>query len=172
MHGMLDHATAFIRAHEAWTLPVVFALAFCESFAFLSLIVPATAILLAVGGLIGASRMSFWGVWSVAAAGAFAGDWLAYELAFYLKDRIAHIWPLSRHPDLIANGHRLFDRWGLLSVFIGRFFGPLRAVVPLVAGACSMSRLAFQAANLTSAMVWAALVLGPGFFGVRWLLLD
>jgi membrane protein DedA with SNARE-associated domain len=170
--GISGALVEFMRAHEMWTLPLVFGLAFCESFAFISLIVPATAILLAAGGLIGASRVSFAGVWAAACAGAFVGDWIAYELALRFEERITHIWPLSRHPDLIAHGRRFFERWGALSVFVGRFFGPLRAVVPIVAGVCGMGRIAFQAANLASAMLWAVGILGPGFFGVRWFLLD
>ena len=57
-------------------------------------------------------------------------------------------------------------------VFLGRFFGPLRAVVPLVAGICGMAQIPFQAANVTSALVWATLILAPGVFGARWLMLP
>ena len=56
------------------------------------------------------------------------------------------------------------------SVFLGRFFGPLRSIVPLVAGLCGMPQLSFQLANIASALVWATGVLAPGSFGLRWLL--
>jgi len=42
---------------------------------------------------------------------------------------------VSHHPDLIPNGKGFV---GVLGIFIGRFFGPLRAVVPLVAGIFAM----------------------------------
>ncbi|HET8995766.1 MAG TPA: hypothetical protein VFN42_03780, partial [Acetobacteraceae bacterium] len=67
-------------------------------------------------------------------------------------------------------GHAFFQRWGVGSVFLGRFFGPLRSVVPLIAGICGMPQLLFQLANVSSALVWATLILAPGVFGVRWLL--
>jgi hypothetical protein len=57
---------------------------------------------------------------------------------------------LSRHPRLVARGFDFFQRWGVLAVFIGRFFGPLRAVVPLVAGILGMRILPFQLANVSS----------------------
>ena len=44
-------------------------------------------------------------------------------------------------------------------MFIGRFFGPLRAAVPLVAGIFEMPYWRFQFANFTSAFVWAAMLL-------------
>ena len=168
MGALTDAAVELVRSHSAWAPPIVFALAFCESFAFVSLIVPATVLLLAIGGMVGASGIGFGFIWVAAAAGAIAGDWLAYELASWLKDRVTHTWPLSRHPLLVAKGFAFFRRWGIAAVFAGRFFGPLRAIVPIAAGVCGMSRTPFQIANVTSAAVWATAVLAPGIIGLRW----
>ena len=63
-----------------------------------------------------------------------------------------------------------FDRWGLIAVFCGRFFGPLRAIVPIAAGLHAMPWLKFQIANLASAVLWATGILSPGFVGMRWLM--
>lgn len=158
----------FIRDHKDWITPIVFVLAFGESLAFLSLLLPATAILFAVGGLIGASGVSVVPVWTAAAAGAFFGDWLSYWFGFHYHDQVGQMWPLSRHPHLLERGHRFFEKWGVVGVFIGRFFGPLRAAVPLVAGMCGMPQGKFQAANAASAVVWAAGILAPGVLGVSW----
>ena len=46
-----------------------------------------------------------------------------------------------------------------VSIFIGRFFGPLRASVPLAAGIFEMSYWQFQVANFVSALVWSAALL-------------
>jgi membrane protein DedA with SNARE-associated domain len=170
MSGLTRSTIAFMQEHGEWAALVVFALAFCESFAFISLIVPATAVLFGVSGLMGAAGLEYWSLWGAATLGAIAGDWLAYELAFRFKDRIIRAWPLSRHPALVARGARFFHRFGIIAVFCGRFFGPLRAIVPLVAGLHAMPRLKFQIANLGSAVVWATGILTPGFVGARWLL--
>jgi membrane protein DedA with SNARE-associated domain len=69
---------------------------------------------------------------------------------------------LSRHPQLIPKGEAFITRWGALGIFIGRFSGPLRASVPLVAGVFAMPYWRFQAANFTSAFVWAAVLLTLG----------
>ncbi len=174
MEGDMDDVTqatvAFVQHHQAWAAPIVFLLGFCESFAFISLLVPATGILFALGGLIGAVELAFWPIWLAAALGAIAGDWLAYELALHFKDRVLALRPLSTHTESISRGIGFFNRFGAAAVFVGRFFGPLRAIVPLVAGLYAMPRWTFQIANVASAMVWATGVLTPGFFGVRWLL--
>ena len=161
---------SFVRQHEAWAPPIVFVLAFGESLAFVSLILRATAILFGVGGLIGAGGVGFWPIWWAAAVGAVLGDWLSYWLGRRYGYAIARIWPLSRHPDLLPRGEALFKKWGILAVFVGRFFGPLRSAMPLVAGICAMPQRPFQIANIASGMIWAVGILTPGALALRWLL--
>jgi membrane protein DedA with SNARE-associated domain len=152
----------FVRAHEAWAAPVVFALAFGESLAFISLLIPAWAALVAIGVLIGSGDLNFWPIWVAGSIGAALGDWLSYWIGVKLGPPVAHVWPLSRHPELIPRGERFVTRWGVLAIFIGRFFGPLRASVPLVAGIFAMPYWRFQLANFTSAFLWAAVLLTLG----------
>jgi membrane protein DedA with SNARE-associated domain len=153
---------AFVRDHAAWAPPIVFALAFGESLAFISLLIPAWTALIAIGALLSSSGIEFVPVWVAGSLGAAAGDWLSYWIGLKLEYSVANIWPLSRHPEMIPRGERFVKRWGILGIFIGRFFGPLRAVVPLVAGIFAMPYWHFQIANVTSAFVWAAALLTLG----------
>jgi membrane protein DedA with SNARE-associated domain len=162
----------FVKTHEAWAAPVVFALAFGESLAFISLLIPAWAALVGIGVLISSGGLNFWPIWIAGALGAALGDWLSYWIGVKLGPPVAHIWPLSRHPNLIPQGERFVKNWGMLGIFVGRFFGPLRASVPLVAGIFAMPQWSFQFANFTSAFLWAAVLLLLGDVGalaVRWL---
>ncbi|WP_430912957.1 DedA family protein [Methylobacterium sp. sgz302541] len=159
----------FVEAHKAWAPLIAGALAFCESVAFLSLLVPATVILVGIGALVGAAGLPFWPVVAAAAAGAALGDWLSYEFGRHYKDGARRMWPMRRFPRLVARGERFLARWGAASVAVGRFFGPARAVVPLIAGMFGVARLPFQIANLASAVVWAFVLLAPGAGLVEWL---
>jgi len=152
----------FVRVHEAWAAPIVFALAFMESLAFISLLVPAWGALVAVGVFIAQGEISFWPVWVAGSVGAALGDWLSYWIGRKLERSVQQIWPLSRHPDLIPRGEAFIKRWGALGIFIGRFSGPLRASVPLVAGIFEMPFWRFQIANFVSAFVWAGVLLTLG----------
>lgn len=152
----------FLRAHQAWAPFIVGALAFAESLAFLSFLVPSTVLLLGVGALIGASGLEFWPIWLGAAVGAILGDWISYVIGYRFKHAALGVWPLSRYPSLVDRGERYFSQWGVWGVFLGRFIGPLRAVVPLTAGIFAMPLLLFQMANIASALVWAFLMLAPG----------
>ena len=166
MQEHVEAILAFVRTHGEFAAPIVFALAFGESLAFISLLLPATVLLVGVGALIGASGLDFWPIYFAAALGAGFGDWLSYWLGYHYHAQIARLWPFSKHPELLPQGHVFFEKWGWSGVFIGRFFGPLRAVVPLVAGACEMPQAKFQIANWASAFLWAGLLLGPGAYGL------
>ena len=152
----------WVRDHREWAAPVVFALAFGESLAFISLLLPAWGALLLMGGLIKSGGLNFWPIWIAASIGAAMGDWLSYWIGQKLEYSVQHIWPLSRHPDLIPKGEAFIKKWGVLGIFIGRFFGPLRASVPLIAGIFEMPFWRFQFANFTSAFVWAGVLLLMG----------
>jgi len=159
----------FVRSNQAWAAPIVAALAFGESLAFISLLLPATVALVGIGALIGMSGLDFAPIWLAASIGAALGDWLSFWFGWKFKASIARTWPLSMYPDFMPRGHALVERWGIYAIFIGRFFGPLRASVPLAAGILEMPWWPFQIANFASAFVWAALLLAPGVFGMKFL---
>lgn len=154
--------TAFITENGHWAGPVVFALAFAESLAFFSLFVPFTAIIVASGTLIGAGTLDPWLVLPWGILGACLGDAASYWVGRYFGRSVPRLWPFRNDPALIDRGQRFFRRWGVMSVCLGRFFGPLRAVVPLVAGMMSMPQGRFQVANVASAIVWLPLLMAPG----------
>ena len=83
--------------------------------------------LVAIGAVISGSGISFWPILVAGAIGAALGDWLSYWVGLKLGPAVAHMWPLSRHPELIPRGERFVKLWGALGIMIGRFFGPLRA---------------------------------------------
>ena len=152
----------FVKLHQVWAAPIVFALCFAESLAFISLLIPAWAALVAIGTLIAAGGLNFWPIWVAGAIGAACGDWLSYWIGLKLETRVYHIWPLSKHPQLIPMGENFVKKWGALAIVIGRFSGPLRASVPLVAGVFAMPYWRFQIANFASAFLWAAVLLTLG----------
>lgn len=153
---------AVISANREWAGPLIGALAFAESMAFLSLLVPFTAMIVASGALIGSGALDAWLVLPWGILGACLGDALSYWIGRYFGRAIPRIWPFRNDPALLEQGHRFFLKWGVLSVCLGRFFGPLRAVVPLVAGMMEMPQGRFQLANVGSAIVWLPLLMLPG----------
>lgn len=169
LQDFVELIVGFVKAHQEWAVPIAFLVAFVESFCFLSILWPGTAILVGVTGLLAASGADQSILLpSIIAAGV--GGSLGYAISFwiglYFKDSIPHIWPFKNQPELIQKGEHFFEKWGGWGVFFGHFFGPVRAIIPVVAGMFRMRQLPFQIANIVSAFVWAAGVIAPSFFAV------
>lgn len=152
----------WIATHPGWAGLLVFLVSFAESLAFVGVVVPGAMMMIAFGAAISTGYMEFWPTMWWAVAGAIAGDMLSYGLGYYYKDQLGRIWPLSKRPELLEHGIRFFERHGGKSVVLGRFVGPLRAVVPAVAGMLEMPFARFSVANIISALAWAPLYLLPG----------
>jgi membrane protein DedA with SNARE-associated domain len=162
MDDLVQPTLAFIAAHANWAAPVMFVTAFGESFAFVSLLFPGTTLLIAAGTLMSAETLPYLPVLAGAVIGAILGDTVSCWIGRRFGGRLARVWPFSRHPEMLPNGIRFFARHGGKSVFIGRFFGPMRAVIPLAAGVMQMPRGWFWIANVVSALVWAPMLLLVG----------
>lgn len=169
LHELIEHTVKLLRDHEQWAVPLVVLLAFGESLVVVALLIPASILLLAIGVLIGYGGLNFWPLWGAAALGAILGDWLSYWLGYHYSQAISHCWPLRKYPKLRSGSVAFFQRRGVSGVFIGRFFGPLRALIPFAAGICRMRPRAFQLANIASGCLWAWVLLAPGAFGIPWL---
>ena len=107
----------FVVRHQAWAAPIVFVLAFAESLAFISLLVPAWGALVLIGTIVRAGGLDFWSIWIAASIGAALGDWLSYWIGLKLEHAVQNIWPLSRHPQLIPKGEAFIRKWGMLGIF-------------------------------------------------------
>jgi len=160
MDYIAAQALAFIRDNPEWALFVIGLTAFGESFVFLGLLFPGTAMLIAAGTLVSEGILKPLPTITAGIIGAVLGDSASFWLGEKFGPALPKIWPFRSHPGRLARGISFFEHFGGSSIFIGRFFGPLRAVVPLVAGMMRMPPLRFYAANVLSALVWApALVL-------------
>jgi membrane protein DedA with SNARE-associated domain len=162
MEHLVQPTLDFITAHSGWAFPVMFITSFGESFAFLGLLFPGTSILIVAGTLMSAGSLPYWPVLAGAIIGAVLGDSVSFWLGRRYGGELGRVWPFTRNPDLLPNGMRFFAKHGGKSVFIGRFFGPVRAVIPLAAGVLRMPRGLFWLANVTSAIVWAPMLVFAG----------
>lgn len=152
----------WVSAHPHWAGAVVALVAFSESLAVIGLVVPGVVFMFAAGALIGLGRLDFWPVLLWAAAGAVAGDGVSFWLGRRYQERLKAIWPLRTHPQLVERATRLFREHGGKGVFLGRFIGPVRPVIPAVAGMLDMPAWRFVAVNVASAVLWAPAYLLPG----------
>ena len=160
--AFLHNLFLWVSHHPHWAGVVVFLVAMVESLALVGILLPGVAMMFAAGALIGFGALPFWPICAWAVAGAIVGDGVSFWLGQRFKRVIDRVWPFSRHPELLRQGVAFFHRYGSLSILLGRFVGPIRAVIPLVAGMMGMSAGRFVVVNVISATLWAPTYLLPG----------
>lgn len=165
------HLLHLLAGHPAWTLTVICLAAFLEAIAVIGTFVPGSTAMFLAGALVGTGSLSLgWALLS-AIAGAIAGDGISFWIGKRYKARIVQLWPFRTHPQVLDAGHRFFQKHGAKSVVFARFIGPLRAIVPVVAGMLGMTPTRFYAMNVLSALLWAPAHILPGVvFGASMLL--
>jgi len=156
IHLWLEHNTMYIG-------PAIAAVACLESLIVVGMVVPGVAMLFALAAIAGAASVSVYWVMFWGFLGAVIGDGISYFVGFHWHHRVRNWWPFNRHPIWLERGETFFHRYGVSSVVIGRFFGPVRPVVPAVAGMMGMSPAVFYTVNILSAIVWSPAYLVPGY---------
>lgn len=139
-----------------------FTLAFIESAPFIGLFIPG-ATLIYVGGIIASQgALNTWDIIVFATIGAIIGDFFSYLLGRWggnwIKDK------KIINQSLLNKGEYFFLKYGNKSVFWGRFFGPVRAIIPFIAGLSKMKKAPFVFWNILSATGWAMLNVFTGYF--------
>ncbi len=152
----------WISTHPEWAVSVVFLIAFFESIAIFSLFIPGWVLLVGVGAFIGSGNLDFLKMALASFMGALTGESLSYYIGWYYRDKIHHWSWFQKHPQWLEKSQDFFHKHGASSVAFGRFFGPVRAFIPLVAGISEMPPLRFMLINIVSALVWAPAYLLPG----------
>jgi len=158
----LDLVIAFVSSHGAVAYVVIFLCAFLEAVPLAGAIVPGSTVILALSALVPSGNLKLAPILIAAIAGAALGDGLAYWLGYTQKRRVLSLWPMSKYPALVAESERFFLRYGTFAVFFARFIPPIRAFVPITAGALDMPPLKFIAIDALAVLVWAPAMILPG----------
>ncbi len=140
----------------------LFLAAFLEAVPVVGSFIPGSTVILSLSALIPAGDLRLVAVLAAAMSGAVIGDGLAYGLGHRYPDRIRRIWPLNNYPTVVERSEAFFRRYGSAAVFLARFVPPVRAFVPITAGALGMPPSRFFAINIVAILCWAPAHIVPG----------
>ena len=160
--GWTQELLGWLNAHPGWGVAIVFLVAFFESLALVGLLLPGIMILFGIGTLIGLGLLELIPIWIAASSGAVLGDSMSYLLGHRYRGHLLDFWPFSRYPGLMERGARFFQVHGAKSVVAGRFIGPLRPIIPAVAGMMGMKPTRFLVVDIPACISWAPSFLLPG----------
>jgi membrane protein DedA with SNARE-associated domain len=164
--SFIDSLIAFVSAHAGLAYFTIFLAALLEAVPVVGSVIPGSTIILALSALVPGGELALAPVLAAAIAGALLGDGSAFWIGHRSQREILSSWPLSNYPRLIAQSEAFFHRWGTLAVFFARFVPPIRAFVPVTAGALDMAPLRFYAVNIPAVLLWAPAHILPGVLAV------
>jgi membrane protein DedA with SNARE-associated domain len=163
---LIDPLIAFAGAHAGLAYLTLFLAALLEAVPIFGSVIPGSTIIFALSALVPGGELQLQGVLAAAIVGALLGDGSAFWLGYCEQREILSTWPISSYPRVIARSEAFFHRWGSLAVFFARFVPPIRAFVPMTAGALGMSPPLFFAVNIPAILLWASAHVLPGVLAV------
>src|SRR3954468_5680306 len=145
----------------------LFLAAFLEAIPIAGSVIPGTTVILELSALIPGGELQLQWVLVAAILGAVLGDGGAFWIGHRSQREILTTWPFSNYPRLVAQSEAFFHRFGTLAIFFARFVAPIRAVVPITAGALDFPPARFYAVNIPAIVLWACAHVLPGVFAVE-----
>jgi membrane-associated protein len=164
--SFLDPLISFVSAHPWLAYLTLFLAALLEAVPVVGSVVPGSTIILALSALIPGGDLKLQWVLLAAALGAVLGDGSAYWIGHRQQREILNTWPLTNYPRVVEQSENFFHRFGTWAVFFARFVPPIRAFVPVTAGALGMPPARFYAINIPAILVWAPAHVLPGVLAV------
>ena len=146
-----------------WGYWLVLLTSFLESLVFVGVVVPGATLVVLAGFLSSQGYLDIGDLIWFATVGAILGDGISYYLGTK-GTRFFHNENKLLKANHVERGKQFFHNHGGKSIFLARFVGPLRAVVPFVAGISGMEKSRFLFWNAISAFLWSASHLLIGYF--------
>jgi membrane protein DedA with SNARE-associated domain len=159
---ILDTLIRWTSSHPESALLITFIMAFAESLIVVGGLIPGSIAITAIGVLAGSGAIDIYITFFIAILGAILGDGVSFFIGRHFKDNLKNFFIFKQYPRTLKVGKHYFDLHGGKSVFFGRFIGPVRAIVPAVAGMMGMPIANYLVANVLSAIGWSALFFIPG----------
>ncbi|QTS84051.1 bifunctional DedA family/phosphatase PAP2 family protein [Coxiella endosymbiont of Amblyomma nuttalli] len=162
MENYLTIISYYLQAHTYMNMIFSFVVAFAESLPLVGTIIPSSITMSIMGILIGRGIITLDATIFWAALGALIGDTIGFFIGKYYNEYLRTIWPFKKYPRWLALGEDFFRKHGGKSILVGRFVGPVRSSVPLIAGLLKMTWFRFFVAAIPSVILWAIAYLLPG----------
>ncbi len=154
MQALLEH---FITQSTVYSLLAVMLVAFLESLALVGLILPGTVMMAGLGALIGGGEVNFWQAWLAGIVGCLLGDWISFWLGWRFKKPL-HRWSfMKKNRALLEKTEHALHQHSMITILIGRFVGPTRPLVPMVAGMLDLPVAKFVLPNIIGCLLWPPL---------------
>ncbi|WP_295164737.1 DedA family protein [uncultured Buchnera sp.] len=154
--------TSLITQSLTYSIFIVGIVSFLESLALVGLLLPGIVFMATLGTFIGNGKLLFYPSWIAGIIGCLLGDWCSYYIGLYFKNWLHNLKFLKRNFYLLDKTKSLLDKHSVVTILIGRFIGPTRPLIPMVAGMLKLPLKKFIFPSLLGCILWPPIYFFPG----------
>ncbi len=159
----MDLFLSWIQQNPDWLLAAFFFIALTETLPIIGWVVPGIGILFSLSAISGSASIPKWEILTSAALGGFLGDFISFMLGRTFREDIYKLPKLRKYQHWFKRGEQFFEKHGTFSIVLGRFFGPLRPIIPLTAGVMELPLKKFLFVSVSVSLPWAIFYCMPGY---------
>lgn len=156
-----------IRNYGNWTYLIMGIIIFCETGLVVTPVLPGDSLLFVAGTFSAIGSLNLKWLLMVLSIAAIVGDTVNYWIGSSIGPRVFHL-EKSRffRKEYLDRTHQFYEKYGLLTIVIGRFVPIIRTFAPFLAGVGRMTYWRFLTYNVVGGIGWIMVfVLGGYFFG-------
>jgi len=154
--------TSLITQSLTYAICIVGIISFLESLALVGLLLPGIVLMATLGTFIGNGKLPFYPSWIAGTIGCLLGDWSSYYIGLYFKNWLHNLKFLKKHLNLLDKTKSLLNKHSIATILIGRFIGPTRPLIPMVAGMLKLSLKKFIFPSILGCILWPPIYFFPG----------
>ena len=161
----LDETLASIAAeYGPWIYALLFAIIFAETGLVVTPFLPGDSILFVAGAVVASADLNVHFLVGLLIVAAVLGDTVNYSIGHYIGPRVFQK-PDSRwfKQDHLRRTQAFYDKYGGVTIIIGRFVPIVRTFAPFLAGVAGMSYRRFFAFNVVGGILWVASLVYAGY---------
>ena len=162
----LDQTLASIAGqYGPWLYALLFAIIFAETGLVVFPFLPGDSILFIAGTVVAAAGLNVHLLAALLVAAAIFGDSLNYAIGSYIGPKVFHR-PDSRwfRQEHLRRTQAFYDKYGGVTLIIGRFVPIIRTFAPFLAGVAGMPYRRFLSFNVIGAVLWITSLIYAGFW--------
>jgi membrane-associated protein len=159
-----DSVAALATQYGNWIYAILFLVIFAETGLVVFPFLPGDSILFISGTVVATADLNIHALVAVLLAAAILGDTVNYSVGHYIGPRVFERpdsrWFRKQH---LQRTQEFYDKYGGVTIIIGRFVPIIRTFAPFLAGVAGMSYRRFLAFNVIGAVGWITSLVYAGY---------
>ena len=159
-----QHLQALVAAYGAWVYLFLFLIVFCETGLVVTPFLPGDSLLFVAGTVVAMSGLNVHALVAALIVAAVTGDSVNHTVGRFIGPKVFDK-PDSRwfRQEHLRRTQAFYDKYGGVTIIIGRFVPIVRTFAPFLAGVAGMSYRKFLSYNIIGGVLWISSLVYAGY---------